>query len=221
MVSPGLNGASDAVAAAFHIAVFCKAPVAGNVKTRLIPSFGADGAKDIYVQLAERTLATVILTCNTYGASASLWVADDLTHETVQSWSSEFNLPLYSQVGSDLGARMLHCLRTMCATHQRVMLIGTDCPVFTSEHLLRAANVLTSPCPWAFTPAEDGGYVLVGTNAPRAEPFAGIAWSTSEVMAQTRSALRAAHIDWAETATLWDVDTVADVHRAALKIVVE
>ena len=46
-------------AAAFHIAIFCKAAVAGSVKTRLIPAYGAEGAKDIYVQLAQRTIATV------------------------------------------------------------------------------------------------------------------------------------------------------------------
>ena len=205
---------------AFHIAVFCKAPVAGSVKTRLIPAFGAEGAKDIYVQLAERTLATVRTTCEVREASASLWVADDPTHEAVQRWSQDFNLPTHQQVGADLGARMLHCLQTMSANHQRVLLIGTDCPVFTSAHLSSAANELNESCSWVFTPAEDGGYVLVGSNAPSAEPFVSIEWSTSEVMAQTRRALTAADIRWAETTTLWDVDTRADVRRAALDVVV-
>lgn len=202
----------------FHIAVFCKAPVAGNVKTRLIPAFGAERAKAIFVQLAERTLETVRTTCEE-AASASLWVADDPKHKAIQRWSRDFNLPTYQQVGADLGARMLHCLQTMSANHQRVLLIGTDCPAFTREHLLSAANVLNESCSWVFTPAEDGGYVMVGSNAPRAEPFAGIAWSTNEVMAQTRRALRAANIHWAETATLWDVDTAADVGRAEREVV--
>jgi rSAM/selenodomain-associated transferase 1 len=201
-------------AIAFHIAVFCKAPVANRVKTRLIPMFGAEGAKDIYVQLAERTLSTVHKTCEAHEASASLWVTDDVTHAAVKRWSTEFNLPIHRQVGADLGARMLHCLQTMGATHQRILLIGTDCPAFTPEHLLRAANALTQSCGWVFTPAEDGGYVLVGTTAPRAEPFTGIAWSTGEVMSQTRAALSVANLIWAEMNTLWDVDIEADVRRA-------
>ena len=199
---------------AFHIAVFCKAPVSGSVKTRLIPAFGAEGAKDIYVQLAERTFATTRTTCELHEASASLWVADDLTHETVRRWSKEFNLPTHQQIGADLGARMLHCLQTMREKHPRVLLIGTDCPALTSEHLLSAANSLTATCSWVFTPAEDGGYVLVGSNAPRAEPFTDIAWSTSDVMPQTRAALSAASLKWAEMDTLWDVDVKADVLRA-------
>jgi len=56
--------------------------------------------------------------------------------------------------------------------------------------------------------------VLVGSNAPSAQPFANIAWSTSEVMKQTRTALRANAVAWDETATLWDVDEAADVERA-------
>lgn len=199
---------------AFHIAIFCKAPVTGNVKTRLIPTFGADGAKDIYVQLAERTLALVHNTCEAHQATASLWVADDVAHETVMRWSGEFNAPIHQQVGSDLGARMLHCLQRMHDYHQRVLLIGTDCPAFTSDHLLRAGNALTAPCTWVFTPAEDGGYVLVGSNSPCAAPFTDIAWSTREVMTQTRTALADADLTWAEMEPLWDVDVTTDVMRA-------
>lgn len=197
-----------------HTAIFCKAPVAGSVKTRLIPSFGAEGAKDIYVQLAERTLNTVRTTCEALDASASIWVADDIKHQTVRRWSKEFNLPTYQQVGTNLGARMLHCLHTMSEKHERVLLIGTDCPAFTREHLLGAADALNALCSWVFTPAEDGGYVLVGSDAPRAEPFTGITWSTTAVMAQTRAALSAANLKWAEMGTLWDVDVEADVLRA-------
>ena len=201
-------------ATAFHIAVFCKAPVAGAVKTRLIPAYGADGARDIYVQLAERTLATVHDTCEAHGASASLWVADDLTHPSVQRWCRDLNVPSHQQIGADLGARMLHCLKTMCKKHQRVLLIGTDCPAFTPEHLHRAAHALTETCAWVFTPAEDGGYVLVGSNAPSKIPFAQVTWSTIEVMTQTRAALSLQNLPWAETETLWDVDVQADVERA-------
>lgn len=198
----------------FHIAIFCKAPVAGNVKTRLIPAFGKQGATDIYAQLAERTLATVRTTCEAYEASASLWVADDVTHETIRRWSADFGLPTFQQIGADLGERMLNCMQTMRDKHQRVLLIGTDCPAFTGEHLQRAADALTGSCAWVFTPAEDGGYVLVGSNSPCAEPFTDIEWSTDEVMAQTRTALVAANLKWAEMNTLWDVDVTADVLRA-------
>ena len=199
---------------AFHIAIFCKAPVTGRVKTRLIPTFGAQGARDVYIKLVERTLATVRMTCDAHNASASLWVADDLRHPIVQQWSLELKFPTHLQVGETLGARMLHCLQTTGEKHQRVLLIGTDCPAFTSQHLFSAANSLTAACSWVFTPAEDGGYVLVGSNAPRADPFTDIPWSTNQVMPQTRAALSAARLSWVEMEPLWDVDVAADALRA-------
>ncbi len=194
----------------FHIAIFCRPRVAGQVKTRLIPTYGADGSARIYAQLVERTLRTVAET----EASASLWVAGEVTHASVTDWSERYSLPVHSQCDGGLGKRMSQCLTFLAETNERVLLIGTDCPAFKAEDLHTAAATLSDSCHWVFTPAEDGGYVLVGSNAPRPEPFANIAWSTSQVMTQTRSALRASALLWEEPATLWDVDEAADVERA-------
>ena len=194
----------------FHIAIFCRPVVAGQVKTRLIPTYAEDGAAHIYAQLVERTLQTVAQS----GATASLWVAGDTQHASVTNWAQRFSLSVHSQCDGDLGERMLNCLVTLAEKHARVLLVGTDCPVLTADDLGAAAAALSTTCHWVFSPAEDGGYVLVGSNAPSAEPFANIAWSTSEVMAQTRTALRVNAMTWAEAATLWDVDEAADVARA-------
>lgn len=197
-----------------HIAVFCKALIPGEVKTRLIPAYGVDGATDIYTQLVERTLRTVNQAKTALSASASLWVAGDVEHPSVRGWSDQFELPVHSQCAGDLGEKMLHCLRTLVAAHTHVLLIGTDCPALHVDHLRAASNAISETCPWVFTPAEDGGYVLVGSRTPVAVPFVGISWSTSSVMAQTRAVLKANTIKWAETAPLWDVDETADVERA-------
>ena len=196
--------------ATFHVAIFCRPLIAGEVKTRLIPAYGAEGAARIYAQLVERTLRTAAAT----GATASLWVAGDTTHASVTDWAQRYTLPVHAQCGGDLGERMSNCLATLAEKHELVLLIGTDCPALSVEDLRTAAAQINESCHWVFTPAEDGGYVLVGSNAPSAAPFANIAWSTSEVMTQTRNALRANGLTWAETATLWDVDVAADVERA-------
>ena len=194
----------------FHIAIFCRPLIAGLVKTRLIPTYGAQGSARIYSQLVERTLRTVAAT----GATASLWVAGDTEHVSVLDWAQRYSLPVHSQCEGDLGERMSQCLAMLAETHERVLLIGTDCPAFTVEDLQTAAAALNKSCHWVFTPAEDGGYVLVGSNAPSAIPIANIAWSTPEVMTQTRNALQASALTWAETATLWDVDEAVDVEHA-------
>jgi glycosyltransferase A (GT-A) superfamily protein (DUF2064 family) len=43
--------------------------------------------------------------------------------------------------------------------------------------------------------------------------FEGIAWSTEEVMAETRRRLNANGLKWRELETLWDVDRPADYQR--------
>ena len=198
------------VTPSFHIAIFCRPLIAGQDKTRLIPAYGAEGAARIYAQLVERTLQTVAET----GATASLWVAGDTAHASVLDWAQRYSLRVHSQCEGDLGERMSQCLAILAEIHDRVLLIGTDCPAFMAEDLQAAAACLSDNCHWVFTPAEDGGYVLVGSNAPRTAPFANIAWSTSEVMTQTRGALRANALAWAETAKLWDIDEAVDVERA-------
>lgn len=204
----------DVAGAPFHIAVFCKPVVPGTVKTRLIPAYGAEGAARIYAQLADRCLRTVQLACATGSATASLWVAGDVSHPTVADWSNRISLPAFAQCEGDLGARMFDCLSRLAISHGRVLLVGTDCPLLDVDHLLAAADLLTPDCAWVFTPAEDGGYVLVGSNRPAPEPFINIAWSSAQVMAQTRTAMSNRSLRWAETKTLWDVDDPADVERA-------
>jgi glycosyltransferase A (GT-A) superfamily protein (DUF2064 family) len=62
-------------------------------------------------------------------------------------------------------------------------------------------------------PAEDGGYVLIGMRKPLPPLFAGMSWSTSEVMDETRRRLRYHRLTWQEPMTLWDVDVPEDLPR--------
>jgi glycosyltransferase A (GT-A) superfamily protein (DUF2064 family) len=62
-------------------------------------------------------------------------------------------------------------------------------------------------------PAEDGGYVLIGMRRPVPALFAGMSWSTTEVMAETRRRMRYHRLAWQEPVTLWDVDVPEDLPR--------
>jgi uncharacterized protein len=197
-----------------HIAVFCKPLIAGQVKTRLIPAYGAEVATRIYSQLAALALNNVRSACAALDASSSLWVAGDVMHPSIRDWARRFAVSTHTQCAGDLGAKMSHCLSTIAQNHDRVLLIGTDCPALDVAHLGAAAEALNDNCNWVFTPAEDGGYVLVGSNASTPIPFHEISWSTPRVMAQTRDALRAKALTWTELPVMWDVDEPIDVERA-------
>lgn len=211
--------------ALFHIAVFARAPVAERAKTRLIPLLGAQGAAALQHKLAWRTLQVA---CAAAPGQVSLWAADTLNHSFFVECAAHFALDCQLQCEGDLGRRMRGCLQRLLRQHPRVLLIGTDCPVWSSAALHAAAHALEGEAQLVFTPAADGGYVLVGARCaassvpsaavPQLSAFQGIDWGTSQVMAQTRSRL-AAHgwqrgREWQELPPLWDIDTPQDFLRA-------
>lgn len=208
----------------FHIAVFAKAPVAGSVKTRLIPLLGEEGAVAAQRAMTLRTLKTA---CGVAPTQVSLWTTGASDHPFFAECANRHDLILRRQCEGDLGKRMSDCLQRLLRHHSAVLLIGTDCPAFRVDDLRAAAHSLQLGRRMVFTPAEDGGYVLVGAIAERtrdmrssvlARAFETIDWGTSHVMAQTRRRLSAlgwkSGEDWQELPALWDVDTPDDYRRA-------
>lgn len=210
-------------AAAFHIAVFARAPLAGRAKTRLIPLLGAAGAAAVQRAM---TLRTLQVACAAAPGRVSLWAADAAGHPFFAECSARFGLICEPQCAGDLGRRMADCLRRQLTRYRAVLLIGTDCPCWTVADLDAAAQALMGGARMVLTPAEDGGYVLVGIRrgaTPGGESvpapvFQAIDWGTSRVMAQTRARLAAlgwrAGRDWRELPPLWDIDTPEDYLRA-------
>ncbi len=192
------------------ILVFAKAPVAGSVKTRLIPLLGAEDAATLHQRLLSRTLA--VARSATLGA-LELWCTPDISHPFLQAMAREHHTGLQRQHGDDLGARMAHAFAQRLRQYRRLICIGTDCPVLTARHLQAADSALRRGDDAVFVPAEDGGYALIGLGSPAPQLFDGIAWGESRVMAQTRERLRANHMRWCELETLWDIDRPEDYQR--------
>ncbi len=188
--------------AKIDIAILAKAPVAGLAKTRLIPALGAEGAAALQARLIARTVATARAV-----GKVTLWVTPDEHHPAFQNLSS--NVSLMRQPDGDLGARML-----AAAVHidGPVLIIGTDCPALTPDHLRTASDGLRGN-DVVVIPAEDGGYVLIGTNLPQPALFSGMTWSVPTVMEETRKRMRAAYLGWREPSRLWDIDEPADLER--------
>ena len=188
------------------IAVFAKAPVPGEVKTRLAPSLGAEGAAHLHERLVERALATAL---EARMGPVTLWCAPDETHPFFVRCAQTFGVALKRQQGHDLGERM-HA--AFAASPAPLVLIGSDCPALEPRDLHAAAAALGTHDA-AFAPAEDGGYVLVALTRPDPRVFADVPWGTPAVMARTRERLATAGLRWSELPTLWDVDRPEDYAR--------
>jgi rSAM/selenodomain-associated transferase 1 len=189
------------------VAVLAKAPIAGFAKTRLIPVLGADGAARLQASLIERAVATA---CAAGIGPVTLWVTPDERDPALQAIGARFDVALARQCDGDLGARMLG---SFARARGPALAIGTDCPALTPEHLRTAADVLRRGADVVVLPAEDGGYVLIGTRVLQPALFSDIRWSTPRVMEATRHRLTTLGLTWQEPITLWDLDVPADLER--------
>ncbi len=190
------------------VAILGRAPVAGEAKTRLIPRLGAHGAAALQAWMLQRAVATALVADV---GPVSLWCAGDPAHPEFALCRAFGKLSLRRQGEGDLGERMLQALAGSPAPGG-TLLVGTDCPVLTPGLLRQAAAALADHEAVAI-PAEDGGYVLLGTRRPAPELFSGVEWGSAQVMAQTRERLRSLGWTWSEPATLWDIDRPEDLDR--------
>ena len=190
--------------------IFCKAPIAGQVKTRLLPTLTAEQAMQLHSELSLSTLqrATQQPLC-----AVQLWCTPTTDHYFFINAAHNYGLTRQRQQGRDLGERMNHALCTALKHYQRAVLIGCDCPSLTSQELASAISALNDKTTAVFAPAEDGGYVLIALNRPQAELFTNIPWGSEQVMAETRARCQQLGIIYHELAQQWDVDTPADLAR--------
>ena len=193
------------------ILVFAKAPVPGLAKTRLIPALGRDGAADFQAALTRRSLGTA---CTAFPGAVTLCCTPDTSDPWFQGLAAEFSVRLWDQLGADLGARMDHALTQALVDHERAILIGTDCPVLTSDMLRDVDTAMKEgEAETVIVPAEDGGYVLVALSRPFPTLFTGIEWGTERVLTETVHRIdedgRPARI----LSPLWDIDEPDDLKR--------
>jgi len=192
------------------IIVFARAPLPGRVKTRLVPRLGEWGAARLQARLTRQTLRTALTArCG----ALELHGTPRARHPFFLKCREDFKLRLQEQRGRDLGERMYRALAAALRRYSAALLIGTDCPVLRPQDLRRATRLLRGGCDVVLSPAEDGGYALIGARRVSRRLFDGIAWGEGVVYAQTAERLRALNYRWRALRTVWDVDRPVDLDR--------
>jgi uncharacterized protein len=187
--------------------VFAKAPLAGFVKTRLIPALGAQGAATLAHTMLQHTVNKAL---DAQIGNVEL-CADPAPGDP--AWQA-FNLPtdiMWSAQGQgDLGTRMARAAQRAIEMGEAALLIGTDCPALSVPLLQAAAHTLTTHDA-SLVPTVDGGYCLLGLTRFDPTLFSDIAWSTDVVAALTLQRLQA--LDWQVKVhpTLHDIDEPCDL----------
>jgi len=180
------------------VIVFTRAPVAGAVKTRLIPRLGADGA----ARLQRRLIRAALATARAFGEA-------ELHATRPHAWLRTLGVPLHRQRGRDLGERMHHAMKR----HRRAILIGADAPDLRPADLERALRWLQGGTDVVLAPAEDGGYALIAARRMDARIFQGVHWGGADVLARTLLNISKSGLRYRLLRTVWDVDRPADVAR--------
>jgi rSAM/selenodomain-associated transferase 1 len=189
------------------LVVFVKHPRPGAVKTRLAAAIGPEAAADLYRALVEHVLEATTPRPGDYERLVFFDPPGAL--EEMRTWLP--GVRLLAQQGGDLGERMADALaRAFARGARRVAIVGTDAPGVTREAVGQALRALDA-ADVALGPAEDGGYYLLALREPRPELFSGIAWSTSNVAAETRARASSSRLSVRELPALRDLDTVDDL----------
>jgi len=193
------------------LGLMAKAPLEGEVKTRLVPPLTAREAAALNICFL-RDMATNI---NSIEAASGLVVYTPAGSESAFAGVLPERFSFLAQRGAHLGERL--CNATDDLLRQgfgSVCLINSDSPTLPRSILIRALESLaTEGDRVVLGAAEDGGYYLIGLKHAHRNLFNEIAWSTSDVLARTKQ--RAAEIDLpVELLPPWyDVDDAGTLTR--------
>lgn len=193
--------------------IFCKAPIPGQVKTRLQPDLSAEQATHAHKQLTYITLHRAF---QQPLCSVELHCAPDAGHDFFQDCAHRYPLTLKLQQGADLGERMHRAFADALSRYRHVLLTGCDCPSLSSDDLRWALTALNQGRDVVIAPADDGGYVMTGLNQAEPRLFSDMSWGHDQVMTITRSLAKDIGLNLCELDSQWDVDTYQDWQRYLL-----
>lgn len=186
------------------VAIFCKAPILGNVKTRLAADVGPKQATKIYRALAEH----VVWNVRHAGLPTVLFIDKEQTAEAFHNWLGG---DLEVQTGGDLGEKMLNATQTIIkAGYKRVIIVGTDSPYLDTQ-IVHDAAVQLEKFDVVLGPAVDGGYYLIGMSGLHPELFENMKWSTDRVLEDTTQRAKESNLTVHLLKTLIDIDTKEDL----------
>jgi len=192
-----------------RVIVLSKAPVAGKVKTRLMPEYTAEQAANLHMQMTETVMTKV---CNMFD---DVWLAvDDMEHHFFHSLQQKHACQLQYQGLGNLGQR----LKTLAAasfadSDKPVMFLGTDSPHVNMSRYQQVASAIQHD-DIVIGPVEDGGYDLISMAKYTPGVFDGIDWGSSTVFDKTMNYIDKLELNVKVLDLSFDLDDAVDLKRS-------
>ena len=188
-----------------------KAPLPGQVKTRLCPPCTLEEAAELYRCFL---LDTFELAARLQGITVTVAYFPSEVEETFKAMVPPA-FGLMSQKGRDLEEKMNNAFERLFALgYKQIVLIGADIPTLPPAYIVKAFALLAQEeTDLVLGPSADGGYYLIGMKAPHPELFQRVAMGTERVLAQTLERARRANLRVSLLPPWYDVDTRDDLER--------
>lgn len=189
--------------------IFAKAPVPGQVKTRLQTHLSAEECAELHasfiidaIRIAHRVPdSDIFISCH-----------PGVENPFFQKVARDHKVRLTPQNGNDLGERMANGIRDALSTgYKKVVIIGSDSPDLPPEYIQEAFKRLETS-EMVIGPATDGGYYLIG-GIKELPVFEGIPWSSDKVFEMTLKKAGGHGLIFSVLNEWYDIDTWEDLQR--------
>lgn len=188
--------------------VFCREPIPGQTKTRLMTHLGARHS----AALAEAFIVDTLAKASRI-APGKLIIAGTAKGPVERSSffrtiARRFKVELVDQGRGSLGSRMARTLAPFAPAG--ALLIGTDLPSLPLQ-ALRDLRGLLARRRLVFGPSLDGGYYAIGVRGTMPPVFDGIRWGSAHVLENTMRRLARAGLPAALGPVWHDIDRWPDL----------
>ncbi|MGE4159313.1 MAG: TIGR04283 family arsenosugar biosynthesis glycosyltransferase [Planctomycetota bacterium] len=189
--------------------IMTRHPTPGKAKTRLIPLLGEEGAARFHRQSVRHTLSVMASSPENPDLSIEIRCEGASPKTMCRIFGGPASYA--PQCEGDLGTRLLDALKqAMDRGHQRIVIIGTDCPDLDKRLVADAFSSLDTH-DLVLGPSVDGGYYLIGLKNPHRELFENIPWGGDRVFSTTMQKAGILGLTLAVLPSLRDIDTPDDL----------
>lgn len=184
------------------IIVLAKAPILGEVKTRIGKKIGMERSKWIYEQLLSHTSNV------TKKTKIKTVLFKNKNHEKLETLFKH-SIASKFQLGRSLGEKMENAFHwAFKKKYKKIILIGTDLWTLNEKIIIDSFKLLDK-FNLVIGPSYDGGYFLIGMKKPNENIFKNIPWSTNNVLEKTISKMKTRKISFLEITK--DIDSFSDL----------
>jgi rSAM/selenodomain-associated transferase 1 len=193
------------------LAIMCKAPRAGYVKTRLASVCSSAQLVELYRALIEDTIALARTVGDGIVVVCPAGDAEELT-----AWLPH-DIRVAPQSGQGIADGLASAFELLCEPSRRVIAFNGDSPHLPPA-VLEAAFAALADHDLVLGPCDDGGFYLVGATQTHSGLFDPLAMGTGSALAALLAQARRLGLSSSVTVEHYDVDIPADLARLASEL---